>query len=607
MTMYLSPLVDVNELDLTTTIPAVATSIGVTVLRDTWKGPELKTQLINDIDELTEKFGVPEEAVGTGSFQHGQSYEDIMSAAGFLQYGSNLYCTRVLAPNATFSGAHGTVTSGGTFTQYTSGAVGAYQLSDLESLDPDEYADEDLVFDVGREDNGAEMSFIAQSRGDWGNYVQIAIVGRDTYDGVTAGTPAATLGISATLYDDIDSQVDTSFSDNNEFLILVKRAKQENINKAVVPYQIVETHLVSTDPTAVDDGGANIYVENWINANSNYIRVQVSATIKNKSFKNKYQETYTNLGGGVRNNLDSITDADIISAFELYQDPETIDVNIFVDSNKSTDVKSVINTISIARADAVGVLDVPKSLVVNNRGNEATDLRDYRRGLHAELNLNINSSYVATYGNWLNVYDKWNSKHRWIPCSGHVAGIYANTDDVSEPWFAPAGLNRGIIQNVRKLAWNPAKGERDILYKNGLNPIVSFPGQGKVVFGQKNMLDKSSAFNRVNVRRLFIIIGKSVSTALKFFLFEPNDSFTRLAVINMIDPFLRDVVARRGVFDYMIVCDERNNTAERIDRNELWIDVYVKPTRAAEFIVLKLIDTKTGASFTELIAASTPQ
>jgi phage tail sheath protein FI len=122
-----------------------------------------------------------------------------------------------------------------------------------------------------------------------------------------------------------------------------------------------------------------------------------------------------------------------------------------------------------------------------------------------------------------------------------VAGIYANTDDVSEPWFAPAGLNRAIINQVRKLAWNPVKGERDILYKNGLNPIVSFPGQGKVIWGQKNMLDKSSAFNRVNVRRLFIIIGKAISTALKYFLFEPNDSFTRLAIINMIDPFLRDV------------------------------------------------------------------
>jgi phage tail sheath protein FI len=296
-----------------------------------------------------------------------------------------------------------------------------------------------------------------------------------------------------------------------------------------------------------------------------------------------------------------------MAALDLYADPESIDVNIFIDANKSTTVKEYINSICIARSDAIGVLDVPKSLVVNNKGSEATDCRDYRLGNHeSTYNLNINTSYVATYANWLEVYDKWNAKHRWVPCSGHVAGIYANTDDVAEAWFAPAGLNRGQINQVRKLAWNPVKGERDILYKNGLNPLVSFPGQGKVVWGQKNMLDKSSAFNRVNVRRLFIIIGKAVSTALKYFLFEPNDTFTRLAIINMIDPFLRDIVARRGIFDYLIVCDGRNNTAERIDRNELWCDIYIKPTRAAEFIVLNLIATKTGASFTELVAAATP-
>jgi len=608
MTLYLSPLVDVKEIDLSTTIPAVATSIGVHVLRDTWKGPELKTQLINSVDELIETFGIPEEAlsVATDTFStRGQSYEDILAGVGFLQYGNNLYCTRVLAPSATFAGAYGTIASGSIFTQYTS--ANGYQLSDLDSLDPDEFGNEDTTFDAGRPENGSEIAFIAKSRGEWGNYIKIAVVGRDTYNGVREGTTAATLGISATLYDDLNEEVDVAFSDNKQFLILVKRAKQTNINSSPIPYEIVEAHLVSSDPTAVDDEGANIFVENWINDNSEYIRVATTAAFRNKNFKNLYQTTYTNLGGGVRSNSDSVLDGDIIDAFELYQDPESIDVNLFIDSDKSTTVKQSILSICEARKDAVAVLDVPKSLVVNNRGNEATDIRDYRFGNHSTYNYNENSSYVATYANWLNIYDKWNSKHRWVPCSGHVAGIYANTDDVSEPWFAPAGLNRGILGQVRKLAWNPVKGERDILYKNGINPIVSFPGQGKVIWGQKNMLDKSSAFNRVNVRRLFIIIGKAVSTALKYFLFEPNDTFTRLAIINMIEPFLRDVVARRGIFDYLIVCDDRNNTAERIDRNELWCDIYIKPTRTAEFIVLNLIATKTGASFTELVAASTPQ
>lgn len=609
MAMYLSPLVDVNEIDLTTTIPAVATSIGVTVLRDSWKGPELKVQLVNDIDELIEKFGRPEEADTVNNI-HGQSYEDILAAAGFLQFGTNLYCTRALAPSATFAGAYGTITApsagGPMLSGYTT--ANGYQLSSLDSKDPDEFGDEAAVFDAGTPENGSEMAFIASSRGEWGNYVQIALVGRNTYNGVRQASTAVSLGISATLYDDLDDQVDAAFNDDREFLIIIKRAKQENINKATVPYDVVEVHLVSSDPTAIDDTGANIFVENWINNNSEYIRVATTAVFRNKDFSTLSNVNYINLAGGARSQgaSESVTDAAIMSALDLYSDPETIDVNIFIDSNKSTTVKSYINTICITRADAIGVMDVPQSLVVNNTGNEATDCRDYRLGLHSTYNWNVNSSYVATYTNWLNVYDKWNAKHRWIPCSGHVAGIYANTDDVAEAWFAPAGLNRGQINNVRKLAWNPVKGERDILYKNGLNPLVSFPGQGKVVWGQKNMLDKSSAFNRVNVRRLFIIIGKAISTALKYFLFEPNDTFTRLAIINMIDPFLRDIVARRGIFDYMIVCDERNNTAERIDRNELWCDIYIKPTRTAEFIVLNLIATKTGASFTELVAATAP-
>ena len=599
MALYLSPLVDVNEIDLSTTIPAVATSIGVLVLRNSWKGPELKRQLVNSVDELIEIFGEPENV----------SYEDIFSGIGFLKYGINLYGTRALAPSATFAGVYGSAASGGTLTPYASG--NAYQLSDFASEDSDEFNDESTVFDPGRPDFGSQFSFIAKDRGDWGDYLQIAYVGRDIYNGVRRGTAAATLGISATLYDDV-ADIDKAFNVDDtgkkQYLVIVRSAQQEDLNKSPIPYQVVESHLVSTDPRAIDDGGSNVYGPNWINQVSQYIRQAVSQAsgMDNKDMSAVYTVDYTNMGGGVRDQGDTVTDADIIEAYELYKDPETIDVNIFIDGGKSTTVQQALICISEGRKDAMAVLDVPKSLVINNRGNDATDCRDFRIGEGAIYNLNENSSYAALYANWLNVYDKWNAIYRWVPSSGYAAGIFANTDDVSDPWFAPAGLNRAILQNVRKLAWNPTLGERNILYKNGLNPIVSFSGQGKVIWGQKDMLDKNSAFNRINVRRLFMIIGKSVSTALSYFLFEPNDSFTRLQIINMIDPFLRDVKARRGIFDYLIVCDDRNNTPERIDRNELWCDIYIKPTRAAEFIVLNLIATKTGASFTELVAAQAP-
>jgi hypothetical protein len=604
MTMYLSPLVDVKEIDLSTTIPAVATSIGVSVLRNTWKGPELKRQLINDIDELIEVFGEPDDT----------SFKDIMGAAGFLQYGNNLYCTRVLPVSATFSGVYvsagpgptgGIPTSAGTLQPYIVSA-GAYMLGDFHSEDPDEFNNESTVFDGARPDTDSYYSIIAASRGEWGNYVQVGIVGRNTLSKIRKGESSTSIGISADFYDDLVNQIEATLTDDNQFLIVVRAAQQKNINKRIVPYDIVESWIVSTDPRELDDEGGNIYAPLLINGTSRYIRIAFSGAMQNFDMKDVYTIDYQQLGGGARDQGDLIEDASIIESYDIYGDPEVVDVNILIDSDKSVTVKQAILSLCENRKDSMGILDVPSDLVLNNKGNEATDCRDARLGQNISYDLNFNSSYVALYANWLNVFDKWNNTYRWIPASGHVAGIYANTDNVAESWFAPAGLNRGIINNVRKLAWNPVQGERDILYKNGLNPIVSFAGQGKVVFGQKNMLDKNSAFNRVNVRRLFIILAKAISTALKFFLFEPNDSFTRLQIINMIDPFLRDVQARRGIFEYMIVCDDRNNTPERIDRSELWCDIYIKPTRAAEFIVLNLIATKTGASFTELISATAP-
>jgi len=591
MALYLSPLVDINEIDLTTTIPAVATSIGAIVLRNTWKGPEKKQTLVTTVDELIETFGEPTLT----------EYEDILSATGFLKYGSVLYCTRMMPSGATFSGVYGTPASAGTLTAYTTAAGDAYVLTDFASEDPDEFGDESVVFDAGRVDTGSMLSIIEKSRGTWGNYVKIALIGRDTFTAVRAGSLTYTqIGISQDLYDDINDSTDILFDSDYQFMLVVKAANQSQVNVNPISYSVVETYLVSTSTSEIDDEGLSRFCETSINSSSSYIRIALSSSHQNTDYSTFFTTDYLTFGGG--SNGGTITDSDITAGYDLYQNPEEIDVNILIDSGKSTTVKTYLDTMCIERKDCMAVLDVPKSLVVNNRGNEATDLRDFRLGNHATYNLNLNSSYSAIYANWLNIYDKWNNVYRWVPSSGHVAGVYANTDNVTDPWFAPAGLNRAILGSIRKLAWNPTKGQRDILYKNGMNPIVSFAGQGKVVWGQKNMLDKSSAFNRVNVRRLFIILAKSISTALKYFLFEPNDAFTRIQIINLIEPFLRDVEARRGIYDYLVVCDDRNNTPERIARNELWCDIYIKPTIAAEYIVLNLVATKTGASFTELVS-----
>jgi len=576
MAFYLSPLVDVNEIDLTTTIPAVATSIGVSILRQTYKGPELKTQLISSENELVTKFGKPTTTANC--------YQDWLAAAGFLKYGNKLYCTRVMPVSASFAGTIGASGAESTYTANT--AANAYIMSDFSSDDPDQFHEE-------VDASGVEpFRLIASSRGAWGNFIRVAACDYGTYSEIVTGGNSGWATYSAI------SNIDTKPESTNEFLLVVQNRPQGSTT-----WTTVESWNVSTDETKLDDQGASMFAENKINQESDYIRIAFNPAQKNDSItiSNSAWQTF---GGGVDNNGDAIVDGDMTAAYDLYANPEEIDVNVWISSNVSNTMKAYILAVCESRLDAMATIDCPYGAVVYNSGSEATDLRDWRRGTgdYVADNFNQNSSYVAVYGNWLEVFDKYNNAYRWIPASGHAAGIFARTDDVTDPWFAPAGFQRAILTNVRRLAWNPTLGNRDILYMNGVNPIVSFAGQGKAIWGQKTLLDKESAFNRINVRRLFMILEKAISTATKYFLFEPNDDLTRLLLVNMIEPFLRDVKARRGIYDYLVICDTTNNTPERIDRNELWCDLYIKPTRAAEFIVLNFIATKTGASFTEIAA-----
>jgi phage tail sheath protein FI len=601
MAFYLSPLVDVNEIDLTTTIPAVSTSIAALVIRKSWKGPELKRQLITTLEELVDQFGRPDN----------YSYKDMLAAVGYLKYGNKLYCTRAMPSTSTFAGIYGSLGSSASsiasFTAYTTGQ--AFTLSSFSSDDPDNFHEETFQFST-LPTSGHNISIIASSRGTWGNYTKVAIIDYDTYSlaiSASGGTFAQyqSLGgqLNEDVWEDLDS-IDYPIESRNEFIVLVKSAKQEDLNKTTIAYHNREVWYVSTNETKIDDEGKNIFAPNIINSNSKYIRIAMDSDTVNNNF---YCATvsYVALAGGLDGFTtwdadSSLEDTAAILAYDLYENAEEVDVNILIDADKNLAVKQELVEIAGSRKDCIALLDCRSTDVVNQSGSEVENLRDYRLSV-----LNENTSYAALYGNWLEVFDTWSSKYRWTPASGHIAGILANTDDVSDPWFAPAGLNRGLLENIRSLAWSPTLGERDILYKNGINPIVTFSGQGKVVWGQKTLLDKNSAFNRINVRRLFMIIEKAIATSAKYFLFEPNDEFTRLSLVNMIDPYLRDVKGRRGVYDFMIVCDERNNTPERIDRQELWLDIYIKPVKAAEFIVLNFIATKTGASFTELVAENT--
>ena len=579
MAFYLSPLVDVNEIDLTTTIPAVATSIGCLIMRNAYKGPERKRWLVTSEDDLVETFGKPT--------SDASAYRDFLAGAGFFRWGTKLYATRTMPTSATFAGSMATSGTSATFESFPS----PYLLRDMPEEDPDQF-DEITVT------TSHIFWLIAASRGAWGNNIRVAVVDRTNYLAINNGDVDWD-NTSESTGPAIQS-TDSPLSDNKDFLIIVETREQGETT-----YTRKEEWNVSTQEDRVDDEGVTTYAENIINQRSDYIRINFHEDQKNQPISiGTAQWQYLTSGIDSAFSDDSEEDARVIADLDLYANAEDIDVNIFIDADKNETVKSYMSSICESRLDCMAVLDCPRDLVVDNSGNEVEDLRNWRNGTGAYTltNLNLNTSYASVYANWLEVFDKYNNKYRWVPVSGHVAGVFARTDDVTDPWFAPAGFQRGILSNVRRLAWNPTLGERDILYKNGLNPIVSFAGQGKVVFGQKTMLNRNSAFNRINVRRLFIILEKAISTAVTNFLFEPNDDITRLLLLNLIDPFLRDVRSRRGIFDYLIVCDETNNTPERIDRNELWCDIYVKPTRAAEFIVLNFIATKTGASFTEIAA-----
>jgi phage tail sheath protein FI len=255
----------------------------------------------------------------------------------------------------------------------------------------------------------------------------------------------------------------------------------------------------------------------------------------------------------------------------------------------------VIDNIATIRKDCIAFISPPSANVVNQSGSETTNIQNWITAL------NRSSSYVVADCGWKYMFDKYNNNYAYVPLNGDIAGLCVYTDAVRDPWFSPAGFNRGNLKNVVKLAWNPNKTQRDTLYSIGVNPIGSFAGQGTVLFGDKTLQAKPSAFDRINVRRLFIVLEKSIAQAAKFSLFEFNDTTTQNQFVNLVTPFLADIKARRGIFDYRVVCDSTNNTQSVIDANQFVGDIYVKPARSVNFIQLNFVAVRTGVEFTTIV------
>ena len=386
-----------------------------------------------------------------------------------------------------------------------------------------------------------------------------------------------------------------------------------------VPGTVLEVFQgLSRATDAKSEDGSSLYYKDVFNTNSKYAYIVTerasgySNTADNitSSLANTSPLTHSLVGGKDGANEAAVPLNILYTGYDKFKSAEDLDISLVLQGKargSSTETSSsaanstvtlgnyLIDNIAESRKDCVAFISPGKFCTVNNTAGDETDkLVGFRNAVRS-------TSYAVIDSGYKYQYDKYNDIYRYIPLNGDVAGLCVRTDEVRDPWWSPAGFNRGAIKNVVKLAFNPKKNERDIIYKAGINPVVAFPGQGTILFGDKTALNKPSAFDRINVRRLFIVLEKAVATAAKFTLFEFNDDFTRAQFRNLVEPFLRDVQGRRGIYDFRVVCDETNNTGEVIDRNEFVGDIYIKPAKSINFIQLNFVAVRTGVEFSEIV------
>lgn len=600
MGFLVSPGVDINEVDLTNVIPAVSTSIGAYAGQFT-KGPVGVATLISSEKELADTFGSP-------SKRGDANAASFLTAASFLKYGNALFVSRCKPSgliNASSGGGH---------------SAAFYASEDSDDTDFDQ-TDSTLTDDVYAADAGL-----------LGNSLKVELVHRDN------------TSFSSTAFNVFNSDPGTStWAD-------ARGIQYDEVNIVVIDEdgdisgtqnKILETYEgLSIVKDAKKSDGTSNFVCDVINRNSNYVRIpenafggvfdiegdsdggfsattvgafgqtlaQILEESESDSEGNSEVDIRTtaasdsdirlSLTGGVDGTSTTATDSEIIDALQLFRDPEKIDINLLfsqtaVNADSQDNIADEIQSICEARKDCIGFVSPNTGVSAG-----ATNIKSF-------FDDNVSSSsYLVLDSSPLYVYNRYADENVYIPACGHMAGLCARTDDTNDPWFSPAGFNRGQLLGVTKVKFNPKQADRDLLYKARINPIVSFPGEGIVLFGDKTAQTKPSAFDRINVRRLFIVLEKAISTAAKYQLFELNDEFTRAMFRNMVEPFLRDVKGRRGVTDFLVVCDETNNTAEVIDGNRFVADIYIKPARSINFITLNFIATRTGVEFSEIAGAS---
>ena len=563
MAFQLSPGVLVTEKDLTLLVPSVSTTAGGFAGAFQW-GPANEVVTVDSETTLVERFGKPND----------NTFVDFFTAANFLSYGNNLQLIRAI------NGATALNSVGSANTASSSAVL-------VENEDD---------YDQNHSSGSLSLEWAAKYPGLLGNSLKVSLCDSNTFatwefatnfdDAPNTSTYAATVGGA-----------------NDELHVIVV---DEDGAWTGTRGEVLErfSFVSKASDAKLPDGTSNFY-KNVINNRSKYIwwlghtGNVVSRNWGSQAAGTDFADTLSHSGnvsvslvGGTAS--ETATAGNIQTAFSVFANDELFDISLIPTGGATAaTVTHVINNVAEVRLDCVVFCSPEQADVVDNAGSEATDVVAFRNSLPS-------SSYAVMDSGYKYQYDRYNDVYRYVPLNGDTAGLAVRTDFIADPWFSPAGFNRGQIKNVVKLPFSPKKTDRDTLYKKGVNPVVTFPGQGTILFGDKTLLAKPSAFDRINVRRLFIVLEKAIATASKFQLFEFNDSFTRAQFRNLVEPFLRDVQGRRGITDFRVVCDETNNTAEVIDRNEFVADIFVKPSRSINFIQLNFVATRTGISFEEV-------
>ena len=656
MAFQVSPGVQVKEIDLTNVVPAVSSTVGGFAGAFRW-GPVDEVVSVSDSQGLVDNFYTPADT-NAGA-------EDFYSAEAFLRYGSSLKVVRVASADAynannggdtdasiknldayqsgfESGGAAGTI---GTFAAKYPGAIGnslkvsvcaspdAYFNDNVTTLDAEEAAGQTVISVTS--ESGFQIRDIVRFGTDTQEYrVTATATGTITVEALNqpAGTGLVSTVANSTqvhryweFYNLFDKAPGTSAS------ATAASGSADEIHVVVVDedgvisgkqHEVLETYgFVSCASDAKDAQGAANYYKTKINNESEWIwwtghststhaaanSVTTHAGSASVAFGRPSAPITTSLANGADG-------ADLSPAVKYggyvdnFGDAETVDVSFLIVGSTRTsngdvlaDHNSIVNQlIQIAenRKDCMVIASPRRASVVNVASESAQSTN-----VIADYASVTSSSYAVLDSGWVYQYDRYNDKYCWVPGNGHTAGIMARSDLLRDPWFSPAGFSRGQYLGITKLAFNPSQSSRDDLYSARINPIVTFPGQGTVLFGDKTALATPSAFDRINVRRLFIVLEKAIATAAKSQLFEFNDAFTRAQFRAAVEPFLRDVKNRRGLTDFTVLCDETNNTDSVIDRNEFVCSIFVKPARSINFITLNFVAARSGVEFEEIYGA----